>query len=238
MNHFEVAAIATLPSMNDGYAVMRWDKEYEWFNYLKGESMYCNRCGKPMEPHYTGCCGRCLYEEATSKMSTEEFFAMLGKANREAKKQNRKKEIVILIAIILVGFICPIVWIGYAVYKAWPVIQKWAIPSSSRGKVGFNSSQSSSSYSGGGTSGSSSSSFDGGSIDKETLIIGGDGNAYSSSGGLFCDWAGNYIERGSPFRDSRGNWVAWGQPFYDNRDHYIIWGAPFYDAGDNYVNPS
>ena len=191
--------------------------------------MYCNRCGKPMNPDYRGICPACKVYEYNVNTSFADFKADQERVIKKQKKDERKTKIIVLLS----GFFCPLIWIIYLVSKNWPSIEKWAMSSSSSSYSGGSSS-----YSGGTSSGSSVSSFDDGSSYKETLIIGGDGNAYSSSSGLFCDWAGNYIERGSPFRDSRGNWVAWGQPFYDNRDNYIIWGNPFYDAGDNYVNPS
>ena len=189
--------------------------------------MYCNKCGKPMQPHYTGICPTCSYREYVKNTSFAEFSDNLKKAQRVQKKKDNKTLAIVIIA----GFFCPLIWIVYFLYKNWGSVEKWAMNSSSSSYSG-----SSSSYSGGGSSGSSSSSFDDSSSEKKFVFTGGDGNIYES-GGLFCDWAGNHLEWGSPFRDSRGNLVSWGSPFYDNRDNYTTWGSPFYDAGDNYINP-
>lgn len=72
--------------------------------------------------------------------------------------------------------------------------------------------------------------------EKKFTFKGADGNLYES-GGMFCDWAGNYVCWGGCFTDNHGNLVEWGSPFYDNKGNYVGWGSPFYDAKNNYINP-
>lgn len=190
--------------------------------------MYCNKCGKPMKPHYTGICPTCSYQEYLKNTSFDEFQADLKRADKVRQKKNSSELAIVIIAGLLFS---PLVWIVYFIYKNRHSIGKLAKSLSGNTISGQTNS--------GSVSGSndSTSSYDNNSNDKETIITGPDGNIYSSKGAIFRDWAGNLIERGSPFRDSRGNWVQWGQAFYDNRDYYVAWGNPFYDAGDNYINP-
>ncbi len=190
--------------------------------------MYCNECGKPMKPHYTGICPTCSYQKYLKSTSIEEFRADLKRADKARQKKNTSELLIVIIA----GFLfSPLVWIVYFIYKNRHSIGKLAMSLSGNTISGQPNSGSVS------NSNDSTPSDDNNSNSNETFITGTDGNIYSSKGAIFRDWAGNLIERGSPFRDSRGNWVQWGQPFYDNRGYCVEWGSPFYDAGNNYINP-
>ena len=187
--------------------------------------MYCHKCGRPTEPHYTGICGTC----SAASVSLAELSERLKKAKAEKKKKDDANFVIVL----LLGFLCPLIWLIYFISKhsdklggTASVLKSFGFGFGGDSKVTFSE---------------AIPAFSDGSEElpereKEFYFIGGDGNIYKS-GGLFCDWSKNYVNWGTSFRDKRNNLIAWGQPFYDNRDNYIIWGSPFYDSGDNYVDP-
>ena len=149
--------------------------------------------------------------------------------NSEAQPQE-KKEHKRLVAVMIAGCFCPLIWVVYFLSKNWSSVKAVSKPILKDVYNGLMHSTS------GASANASTPALEEATSEKKFLITGGDGNIYES-GGLFCDWAGNHLTWGSPFRDLRGNLVEWGAPFYDNRDNYIAWGSPFYDAGNNYINP-
>ncbi len=151
--------------------------------------------------------------------------SLKGEAQPQEKKENKR-----LLAVMIAGFFCPLIWVVYFLSKNWSSVKAVSKPIL---KDVYNGLINSTARAGGT---SSTPALEEGSSEKKFLITGGDGNIYES-GGMFCDWAGNRLTWGSAFRDARGNLVEWGSPFYDNRDNYVAWGSPFYDAGNNYINP-
>lgn len=189
--------------------------------------MYCNRCGKPMNPDYRGICPACKVYEYNVNTSFADFKADQDRAIKKQKKDEKRTKTIVFIS----GFFCPLIWIIYLISKNWSSIEKWAMSSSRSSYSGGSSS-----YSVGSSGGSDISSFDESPSERKFIFTGGDGNLYES-GGLFRDWAGDLVEWGKPFHDARGNLVEWGNPFYDNRNNLTSWGSPFYDAGGNLINP-
>ncbi len=146
----------------------------------------------------------------------------------KSSKTNNKKRIPAII--IVLGIFCPVIFILYFLIQYNSDIAKvksdFIIPSSKLNAT---------------TEKHSIDTYDDTSIrtnesEKKFIFRGGDGNLYES-GGVFCDWAGNYVCWGDCFTDNHGYLVKWGNPFYDNKGNYVGWGNPFYDAKNNYINP-
>ena len=182
--------------------------------------MYCKQCGAILQANQE-LCDKCvkLHTKQISMIGTQLSCSTPYEQMQQRQSKKRRK---ILLWVIILGFFCPLIWIGYAVYLLFPMILKSE-------KLFRDETPTSTSYSGSSTTDSpqKSSAF---------TFIDGAGN-YCQSGGVFIDWAGNLCEWGTRFTDSRGNLIEWGQPFYDGRDNYCTWGSPFYDSRGNYIVP-
>ena len=188
--------------------------------------MYCNRCGKPMEPHYSGICKTCAYREALKNTTFEELMRRRtgnkSKSGQVKYKSSRGNGINPVLVVFLVLF--PLFGIAYLFFKSL----KYCTPTSG-GASSLDVPTTSNTPSGGSASEPEQNHRSFGFTD-------GKGNL-CESGGFFHDWSGNLIKWGDCFRDARGNLVEWGGAFYDNRGYYVGWGNAFYDAGDNYIVP-
>ena len=189
--------------------------------------MQCQDCKREVavvsEGRCPACCAR--YEEKKARIAA--YANLL----RDESPQKEKKESRTLVLVILLGFLCPVIWIVYLLSHYGREIGAGAK------KIGrYIAENSTSSFAEAPPPCPTSVPEEETPPAKEFVFYGGDGNYYRS-GGYFCDFQGNLVKWGDPFRDSRNNIVCWGDPFYDGHDSYVGWGEPFYDSKGNYIVP-
>lgn len=179
--------------------------------------MICKQCGVPL-PSNQELCNNCL------KIRTDEITSISSRLSIQTpfEKEQEYKKKKHLKWIIFLGFVCPLIWIGYVIYLIAPSIPKLGISHSDTTPK---------------TNQQPKSDIINTPTQSHEFTFYDPAGNYCKSGGVFVDWAGNLIEWGGCFRDSRGNLIEWGQPFYDSRDNYCTWGSPFYDSRGNYIVP-